>query len=355
MSDRVIQIVPTLPPIVDGLGDYALNLARQLRQSQIETEFIVGDPEWQGDRCEDFKATVLTRRSASDLLALLPRDRPILLHYSGYGYAKRGVPQWLISALQQRRENHLVTMFHEVYTYDRGPFWSSSFWLSPLQKQLAKQLIQRSDRLVTNRESYAQLIQQLSPQPHLNVTVLPVFSNLGEPKVLKPLQQRQRRLIILGHRNTRQRTYTQYSEQLQQACQALNITQIYDIGKPLEEDIQSISPCPVIKMGVTPATQISEIMQDAIAGFLSFPPPEYLGKSSIFAAYCAHGLIPILANASPFPVEGLVSGIHYWVAQKHPLLESTIITIRDNALSWYNSHNLTQQQSIFTTLLTQLK
>ncbi|MFP4296912.1 MAG: glycosyltransferase family 1 protein [Spirulinaceae cyanobacterium] len=351
MSDRVTQIVPTLPPTVDGLGDYALNLARQLRHSQIDTEFIVGDPLWKGDRCEDFKAIAITQRSASELQALLPRDRPILLHYSGYGYAQRGVPQWLVSALQQCRENHLVTMFHEVYTYDRGPLWSSSFWLSPLQKYLASQLIKRSDRLVTSRQGYAQLIQKLSPKTNLNVTVLPVFSNLGEPSILKPLNQRQRRLIIFGHRNTRRRTYTQHSEQLKQACQALEITEIYDIGKSLEEDIQVYCPCPVVIMGITPAAQISAIMQDAIAGFLSFPPPEYLGKSTIFAAYCSHGLLPIVTLPSVVSVEGLIPGKHYWIAKPENLELSEQKAICIAARTWYQKHNLSQQALLFTQTL----
>lgn len=46
---KIIQIVPQLPPAINGLGDYALNLARQLRQDfAIETHFVVGDHSWTG-------------------------------------------------------------------------------------------------------------------------------------------------------------------------------------------------------------------------------------------------------------------------------------------------------------------
>lgn len=31
-QQTIIQIVPRLPPAIDGVGDYALNLARQLRK-----------------------------------------------------------------------------------------------------------------------------------------------------------------------------------------------------------------------------------------------------------------------------------------------------------------------------------
>jgi hypothetical protein len=46
---NILQIVPRLPPAIDGVGDYALNLARQLRQDfSIHTHFLVCDPNWNG-------------------------------------------------------------------------------------------------------------------------------------------------------------------------------------------------------------------------------------------------------------------------------------------------------------------
>ncbi|MHC5830485.1 MAG: glycosyltransferase family 1 protein, partial [Nostoc sp.] len=46
---HITSIVPRLPPAIDGVGDYALNLARQLRKDfNIQTHFIVGNPTWTG-------------------------------------------------------------------------------------------------------------------------------------------------------------------------------------------------------------------------------------------------------------------------------------------------------------------
>ncbi|HEY9614838.1 MAG TPA: glycosyltransferase family 1 protein, partial [Allocoleopsis sp.] len=103
---KIIQIVPTLPPAIDGLGDYALNLARQLRQGFAqETHFVVGNPAWEGERTiEGFPITVLPKRSGaavlSSLLKVCSSPAPVLLHYVGYGYAKRGCPLWLVDGLQ---------------------------------------------------------------------------------------------------------------------------------------------------------------------------------------------------------------------------------------------------------------
>ncbi len=45
---KVYSIVPRLPPAIDDVGDYALNLARQLRKDfNVPTHFIVGNPTWQ--------------------------------------------------------------------------------------------------------------------------------------------------------------------------------------------------------------------------------------------------------------------------------------------------------------------
>jgi len=48
-----------LPPEIDGVGDYALSLARQLRLDfGIEMHFIVCDPTWAGaTEIEDFRLT----------------------------------------------------------------------------------------------------------------------------------------------------------------------------------------------------------------------------------------------------------------------------------------------------------
>ena len=45
---QIVSIVPRLPPLIDGLGGYALHLAHRLKEFDIETHFIVGDPSCRG-------------------------------------------------------------------------------------------------------------------------------------------------------------------------------------------------------------------------------------------------------------------------------------------------------------------
>jgi hypothetical protein len=357
--NTVISIVPRLKPAIDGVGDYALNLARQLRKDfNIQTRFIVGDPTWHGaEEIEGFPVSKVRDRSPTPLLSLLsgnddklPTNAPILLHYVGYGYAKRGCPVWLIDGLQSWKslypQRSLVTMFHEISAF--GPPWTSAFWLSSLQRNLARKLATVSRSCITSKQSYAELLRQLSRRQQIEIDCLPVFSNIGEPECLHLLERRSRKLVVFGNGKYRRQVYDRCLPSLHKICQMLEIQEIIDIGVPTGLNFKEISIIPILEQGILASSTISEIMQDAIAGFLDFPPPSYLAKSTIFASYCAHGLIPCLVDYSPISIDGLESGQHYWSDGCN--LELSLVRgqeIADRANQWYQAHSLSAQSKSF--------
>lgn len=349
----VTTIIPRLPPAIDGVGDYAINLARQLRQDfNVQTSFIVGDASWDGAaEIEGFPVRKIQAQSPTALLAVLNKDisSPLLLHYVGYGYEKRGCPSWLVRGLQQWHQvdasRSLVTMFHEISAF--GPPWTSAFWLSSLQRNLAGKLAIVSKSCITSKQSYAELLRQSSRQ-QLEIDCLPVFATIGEPKFLRPLEQRARKLVVFGNAKYRRQVYDRCLSSLHKICQMLEIEQIIDIGVPTGLDFTEIRIVPILERGILASSTISEIMQDAIAGFLDFPPPSYLAKSTIFAAYCAHGLIPCLVDDSPTAVDSLESGQHYWSNGRQP--ELSLVRgqeIADRAHQWYRGHSLSTQAKSF--------
>ncbi|WP_204103344.1 MULTISPECIES: glycosyltransferase [Spirulina sp. CCY15215] len=349
-SKTLLQIVPSLPPSIGGIGDYALNLARQIaRDFAIQTHFIIGNPHGQGaSKIESFAISQVSQRSPQSLLSLLPRECPIFLNYEGYGYAQRGYPLWLLQGLQQwRKESQqpLITMFHEIYPYHHGPPWTSSFWLSPWQKKLATKLLNISDRAITSKQNYATLLQQLSHEKNREILVLPVFSNIGEPQEILPLKQRRRRIIIFGHYNSRTLVYRHNLSSLERVCQALEIQEVYDIGVPTGLQLPPVNDITVTEMGVTSADTISQLMLEAVAGFLCFIPPEYLAKSTVFASYCAHGLIPIITGRSTLSRDGLERDRHYYLADSDcsTLNLKQGQTIANCAREWYSHHSLQKQ------------
>jgi hypothetical protein len=362
--ETIFQIIPALPPSINGLGDYALNLARQLRDDfAIDTCFIVADPNWLGgEYIEGFTVSKLSSRSKHTLLDALQMNAckfpKVLLHYVGYGYAKRGCPFWLIDALQHWRQqspsNHQVaTIFHELYASSHSPL-TSSFWLSRFQRNLTKRLLLNSNRIITNREENSKILQKLGASQHLDIRVLPVFSTLGEPDNLLPLSKRKKRLIIFGHPNGRFPVYTQYLQQLEKICADLDITEIYDIGVPIHLEIDQINHIPIIKKGFIGSTELSSILQNSIASFASFPIPDLLGRSTIFAAYCAHRLLPVYTLSCTKDFDGLKEGIHYLSLKSFSDVNISLDRgqeIADNAYSWYRKHDLRTQAKIYCEIL----
>lgn len=364
---NIVQIVPKLPPSINGLGDYALNLARQLRQDfKIETSFIVGDPNWQGvAEIEGFSISKVSDRSSKTLVSLLAKidSERVLLHYVGYGYARRGCPIWLIKSLEKWRkynsERKLVTMFHEVYASSWKP-WTSSFFFSLLQKKIASQLANLSNWCVTNREENTRIISIITNNKQKNILTLPVFSTIGEiskDRIPSP-QNKTRRIVIFGHRNSRSKVYQKYLLNLEKACELLKIEEIYDIGVSTDLNISQIKGISVIEKGVISAAEIQEILLDSLAGFLCFPSSDKLAKSSIFAAYCAHKLITILPKSLVRSAgkDGLIAGKNYLFFDRNMNdFEKHIVEdrfeIANNAYKWYQDHNLSTQAKVFANRL----
>lgn len=271
---EIVQIVPRLPRSEGGVGGYAHALSERLRQGfGIETRFAeIGDEE------------------AIELAA----GETALLHYANYGYQRRGCPVRLVAALENWKRSggrRLVTVFHEVYA--GGPPWRSSFWLGPVQRRLAARVARASDRLLTTLPLYAGLVRRLTSGTE--VEVAPVFSTVGEPAEVPPFGDRPKTLIVFGGAGVRRRTWEDHREDLLAACRALAIREVLDVGPPTGGPTPELNGIPVHVLGPLPEAEVSRRMLGAAAGFLAYP-PSFLPKSTVWAAYCAHGLLPVCAG-----------------------------------------------------------
>ena len=143
-NDRIVlQIVPKTPGGHDGVGDYALNLAKTLSVNHgLTTVFAVGKESGAIDEGYDH----------------------VILHYVNYGYQKRGVPFGLLSILRKLRENcrgRFLTIFHELYA--SSPPWGSAFWLRPFQIHIAREVSRISDACVVSDETMLGELRRLKP------------------------------------------------------------------------------------------------------------------------------------------------------------------------------------------------
>jgi hypothetical protein len=355
---RLIHVVPQLPPVLGGVGSYALALARCLRdKAGIESLFLVADPLWPGGEAQEpGLAARRLERQAGTLCRRLEEGAAgtaeaaaVLLHYANYGYQHRGCPVWLERGMRLWRAStagsrrRLVTFFHEVYA--SGSPWHSSFWLSPLQRRLAARLARLSDSSATSLVLYAGLVERLVPGT--GALVLPVLSPLGEPAAPPPLADRQpRRMVLFGGTGARRRALAESRDDLAAACRTLGIEEVLDIGPPLSGALpDAIGGVPLRSLGPLADGEASACLLAAFAGFVAYP-PAFFGKSTVFAAYCAHGLLPVCAGGGARPSPGGLA----W-SPGAPAGPAELQGVADAARTWYMRHSAAHLAASFRTLL----
>ena len=163
----------------------------------------------QGIRAHFPQALVLDSTTPNDLFRGLREleAETVLLHYSGYGYAPRGAPFWLVERLERwkklRAHHRLIVMFHE--TWASGLPWQSSFWLSPLQRWCVARIARLADAVVTNTSYYRSRLELLL-RPGTSIQVQPIFSNIGEPDAVPAFAERESVCVLFGRGITRRRT-----------------------------------------------------------------------------------------------------------------------------------------------------
>ena len=331
---RIVQVVPALPPPEEGVGSFALALGEALTEQS-------------GTAGHCLAAAALPERSARALAAATAEESTVLLHYANYGYQSRGCPTWLIDGLArwkgEETGRRLVTVFHEVHA--SGPPWRSSFWLRPRQRQLAARLLRLSDAAVTSLELYAAVLRGWRAEP--TIVVSPVFSTVGEPEAVPPLADRPRRLLVFGGPGARARAWGEFRGELLATCRGLELEEVWDVGAPAGAPAR-LDGLPVRELGVLSAGETSARLLEGLAGFLAYP-SGFLGKSTIFAAYCAHGLLPVCAWREDRSRQAAKEAPPHWRARRPAPADPQSLAAA--AQAWYVEHSLARQVETFGELL----
>jgi hypothetical protein len=347
---RLIQIVPQWSAEPNGVADYALALAHGLETANgMRSIFLSASPHRDlVPLKEDWRTVFLSRREgqtlASTLHSLSSEIRPqaVLLHYSGYGYQKRGVPSWLVHGLRtwRRRSNiPLITVFHELYA--TGKPWQSSFWLSSVQKGIAGRILRMSSKAITPTRRQRELLSRLQPATGIEIASMPVLSNVGELGCGPQPHARAATAAVFGLAGVEGRLYGIYRQHIERLVRALRIEKLIDIGQRLSATPTALGGVPVKAMGVTPPHVVGELLQDARLGFLAYP-TDLLGKSGVFAAYAAHGVVPIVLSEKKGFFDGLAAGRHFvdGLSLRDDLGLETLTSIQRELYTWYVSHSL---------------
>lgn len=347
-TTRLIHITPELPPTVGGIADYTAILSQRLMEvsnGAVEPVLLRAGKASDTEPDVDFRIVDHGRSYSAGALSTTIEQLTsetsgpavVLLQYSGYGYAPRGAPLWLLRALQQVCGGEgvpLITMFHELYA--TGPPWTGAFWVSPMQRYVAAQLGKLSRAILTNRVDSANWLRGYvaSGTP---VRVQSVFSNVGEPENIPSWRERQPYAVVFGGKSMKQRLYDRLQPCHINELQGIGIYQIVDVGSPGAAP-ETIHGLPIDERGIQPVEAISALLRKARAGLLHYP-VDYLTKSGIWSGYVAHG-VPSIVISPPRCTRIIREGTHFtrWDPVSPPRSLSVDNFKKSHVHDWYRQH-----------------
>jgi hypothetical protein len=326
---NVLQIVPKIPGDRDGVGDYALGLAKILSTDfGITTSFVV----------------------ASELESSRKNHEHVILHYVNYGYQKRGVPFGLLSSLRNLRRNsrgRFVTVLHELYA--SGPAWRSAFWLQPFQRYIARSIARISDVCLVSSETMLHQLRALWPD--VCAEVQPVFSNFGEPSLSDQFSKRDpHRWVICGGTALIERSLRSFRAILNRIPEFLSPRELFVLGgsdNPVTRSL--LADLANVRVDYRPqidAEEASQVISTCSFGWLDYfhrpdVPSDVILKSSAFGAMCAHGVITVFPHrGSPIAIGGdALPGPYFMDAQFVELpAANDREKIASQAYHWYQRH-----------------
>lgn len=299
----LLQIVPQAPGNLDGVADYARQLARcLLRLHNIRTIFVSAEASESAQTEDGFEIL-------SPLRTRVERIHPptsILLHYVNYGFDPRGVPLWLPSILRRLHQagtGRMVTVFHELYA--TGSWRQSAFWLGPLQVRIARSLARMSATSIVSNEVQGEQLKRLAPEAR--IVVHPVPSNFGEPDIsAEELEARDpHRWVICGGSELILRSLDSFLQTVSHLPEAFAPRKLCIVGGRDQSDLRAkLSALRTLEVSYHPkvdAVVASDLIRDCAFGWIDYflhpevPMPAIL-KSTAFTALCAHGVIPVLPH-----------------------------------------------------------
>ena len=349
MKKNIVQISPTFPPNIGGIGNYTKLLADFLEKKGIKSKILVSD-----HLDNKNKKQTLFGKNNKNLYLLLENtnSKEIILHFSGYGYASRGLCFNLIKSLEKWKQisisRKLITIFHEIYA--SGPIYRMSFWTSLAQKYLAKKLLKLSNvAIVTSKHNHTILS---SFDKKKKIIYSNVFSNIGELKKNRKLQNRKNIAIIFGSTHQKGILYNDIlvnKNQYENILNKMSIKKIIDIGPKIEIS-KKIKFINIKRIGVKSKNYISFLLRNSKAGIV-FYPESYMATSGIVAAYASHGLVIInLCKEKIFKTNEFISDVHY-ISKIKENNSSNLQKIANQTFRRYKRNNLNKTATLLINII----
>jgi hypothetical protein len=128
------------------------------------------------------------------------------------------------------------------------------------------------------------------------------------------------------------------------------VTEILEVGEGGGRRPAEVAGRPVRSLGYLPGPEASALLARSLAGFVAYP-PRFLPKSTIFAAYAAHAVLPVSAWHRSEADGALHRGEHYWRPEAGGAGIADAEAIAAAAHAWYAGHSLGRQAEVYRRLL----
>jgi hypothetical protein len=172
---------------------------------------------------------------------------------------------------------------------------------------------------------------------------MPVFSNVGEPGCGAAPCARTAAAVVFGLAGVEDRLFGIYRSEIERIISTLGIEKIFDVGPRFSSVPRTLAGAAVISKGALPQSAASDLLQRVRFGFVAYP-LDFIGKSGVFAAYAAHGVVPIVLSDKQGVFDGLqpahfLDGLRLGTGVDAQDLAS----VQRKLFAWYTSHSLKVQ------------
>lgn len=172
---KILFLVPVVPPVINGIGEYTLHLVRELREAGIEAHIITSQEQPQSEPWIHPLISEWNAESISKKIAFLKPDWvslqyvPQLYDPKGRCWNVSGIPAGLKKSLSCKTS---VT-FHEFICSTKGSLKNKILALMFMLQ--TKRLLSGCDFAVTTCEKYREILTGFSRTP---VSMIPVGANI---------------------------------------------------------------------------------------------------------------------------------------------------------------------------------
>jgi len=317
VAERVVSIVPRLPPAICGVSNFGWLLAQDWPNQDTTFYHLVVDGAAESIKSLHYPFNYDVSLSSSVLTTTLASINPhrVLLHYANRGFHRFGCPFWLSRGISNWRKlssnPKLTVYFHEVSP--RLPLTNHHGIIARCDRHVIRKLSASASYLLTNSQHHSSQLGLITGKN--SIDWFPVPSNIPPPAHPACFsERRQKEFLVFGLPNTQQQTISIFRHWLLPWIFNNKLETLHIVGPTSPAVIQKVTQqlgdllpfFQIVWHGELSPSRISVLLAEV--GFcLTNINSESFSKSSTFMAYAAHACPTIsCVNHTMSPLASLI-------------------------------------------------